>query len=81
MAYGHELSFEHGFNSSHVRGVKGGRIAWGNGVPNDSVTLDEQEDTDLFNILCDLETQEASESENESDLDETPPLRNIHKRP
>ena len=43
---------------------------WGNGVPNDSVTLDEQEDTDLFNILCELKGQE---SENESDLDETPP--------
>ena len=65
-------------NGSHVRCVKGGRIAWGNALPNDSVTLDSQEDTDLFNILCELE---ASESEIESDLDESPPLRNIHKRP
>ena len=81
VAYGHEVSFEHGFNGSHIQCVKGGRIVWGNALPNDSVTLDAQEDTDLFNILCDLEAQEASESENESDLDETPPLRNIHKRP
>ena len=60
--------------------VKGGRIAWGNALPNDSVTLDAQEDTDLFNILCELESYEGSEYEDESDLDENPPLRIIHKR-
>ena len=81
VAYGHEVSFEHGFNGSHIQCVKGGRIAWGNPLPNDSVTLEAQEDTDLFNILCELEGQEVLESENESDLDESPPLRNIHKRP
>ena len=64
VAYGHELSFEHGFNTSDILCVKGGHIAWENDVPNVGLSLDEEGDVDLFNILCDLDD---NESESESD--------------
>ena len=64
VAYGHKLSFEHGFETSDIVCVKGGHISWeNNDIHSNTLSLDDQEDVDLYNILFELQ---ESDDENES---------------